>query len=115
MDLKEIYTQINGNYDEVMGRLMKEERVLKYLRKFVDNTDYESFNTSYGAEDWETAFRAIHSIKGMGLNLSITKMAELGSDVCEEVRNGAPQRDITGMVEDFRREYEAVMEVLKTL
>lgn len=36
MELRQIYEQMQGDYDSVMGRLCTEERVKKYLLKFLD-------------------------------------------------------------------------------
>ena len=115
MDLQLVYKQLNGNYNEVMSRLMKEERVFKYLKKFTANSDYADFCRGYEAHDWELAFRAVHSIKGMALNLAITELAEVSSELCETMREGEPQVDITKLVADFKVEYDLVMGVLNTL
>ena len=38
MTVKELYDQIGGNYDEVIGRLFTDELVKRILEKFLDDT-----------------------------------------------------------------------------
>lgn len=51
MNTREMYEKINGDYEEVMSRLMKEERVIKFLRKFADGNELADMQAALDAED----------------------------------------------------------------
>lgn len=105
MTVKEFYDSVGASYDEVISRLLKDERIVKYLNMFSKGTDFEDMENNLLAEKYEDAFRNIHSVKGMCLNLGITKLAAISSDLCEELRNGKPDKDISDMVKAVKEEY----------
>ena len=114
MTIKECYELVGGNYEEVMGRLMKEERVIKYLGKFKADPSYQEMLTSYAAQDWETLFRASHTLKGVCYNLSLTALGDAASNVCEAVRPGvAPETDIAPLVEVTKELYAKNIELIE--
>ena len=41
MTVKECYEKMGADYDSVMGRLRKDERVQKFLLKFLNDKSYE--------------------------------------------------------------------------
>ena len=115
MKLREFYNEIGGNYDEVIGRLMNEKRIYKYLFKFQNNDDYENMTASLENENWEDAFRFSHNLKGMGLNLGLGAMADAAVDVCEALRNGKPEKDITDMLSRLKTKYDSTLQAIGTL
>lgn len=109
MNVKEFYTKIGGDYEGVFSRMMKDERIEKFLVKFLDGTDHRELHTALEAKNYPDAFRFVHNLKGVGLNLGLTKLASVSSDLCETMRPGvAPQVDITGMLAAVDAEYEHV-------
>lgn len=86
MDVKQCYEQIGGNYDEVMSRLRTDERIKKFLLKVADDKSYELLCTSLAAHNMEDAFRAAHTMKGVCLNLSLTKLYNSACAMTEALR-----------------------------
>lgn len=118
MELKDFYSQIGGNYDEVKQRLMDDKRVLKFLNKFLDTTDYEDLQQALAAENWEDAFRFSHNLKGMALNLSLGRLAESSCELCETMRHGAPAGGMDGIAElreTVGKNYAEVIGMIPTL
>ena len=62
MTIKECYQALEGNYEEVIGRLMREKTVQKFVLKFLNDKSYELLLTSLEAGNVEDAFRAAHPI-----------------------------------------------------
>lgn len=112
MNVKEFYLQTGGNYEEVLGRLIKEERIVKYLRKFADGNDCKLICEAFENRDYEAAFRNVHNLKGVALNLGLTNLQLAASDLCEEVRNGAPNKDVSGMIENVVKVYTSDVEAI---
>ena len=79
MNLKGCYTKFGGDFDEVLGRLRREQTVLKFVYKFLDDKSFHLFEASMGNKDYEEAFRAVHTLKGICQNLSFTRLFESSS------------------------------------
>lgn len=112
MEIRDIYEKLGGNYEDVMSRLMKEERVAKYLLKFKDKDMMAAIESSLEAKDYETAFREAHNMKGVCANLSIDKLREVSSDLTEALRGGEPTVDITPLLDAVRAEYARTVEII---
>ena len=94
MTLQECYTAIGGNYDDVIGRLRSERLVQKFVLKFLADDSYNLLCRSLEEKNYEEAFRAAHTIKGVCQNLSLAKLQDSSSRLCESLRNGyTPEAD----------------------
>lgn len=69
MTLEECYRALGGSYSEVLARLVDDKMITKYLNKFIEDTCYRDIFTALENNDYETAFRAAHTLKGICLNL----------------------------------------------
>lgn len=94
MTLKDCYQYI-GNYEEAVSRLIKEDRITRYLAKFCDTTDFDAFLAALDKKDYPQAFLCIHNLKGLYLNLALTKAAQPASVLCELLRGGTPTEDLS--------------------
>ena len=70
MTLQECYAALEGDYEGVMGRLRTERLVQKFVLKFLDDGSYNLLTGSMESGNYDEAFRAAHTIKGVGQNLS---------------------------------------------
>lgn len=114
MNVKEFYAKTGGDYEGVFSRLMTDARIEKYLLKFAEGTDYNGLQESLAVQNYPDAFRFSHNLKGVSLNLGLTKMAAVSSELCEELRAGvAPKNDITGMVAAVSAEFEHICAEVK--
>ena len=52
MTLEECYGMMEGDYKGVMGRLMKEERIIRFLGKFREDNMLEPLETSIKKGVW---------------------------------------------------------------
>ena len=113
MTLKECYASLNGDYDEVMGRLRSERLVQKFVLKFLADGSYELLCASLEAGDREEAFRAAHTIKGVCANLGFSALLESSEQLTESLRDGAPPQPgeeelIRRVGEDYQRTVQAI-------
>lgn len=88
MTLKECYEAMGGNYEEVIGRLRSERLVQKFTLKFLDDESIKLLQESLKTENYEEAFRASHTIKGICQNLSFDKLLASSTALTEELRAG---------------------------
>ena len=113
MTLKECYAALGGDYDEAMGRLRSERLVQKFVLKFLSDGSYDLLCQSMETEDWGEAFRAAHTIKGVCQNLSITKLQDSSSRLCESLRNGyTPESGV--LAEEVREDYAQTVAAIQT-
>nr|WP_325180240.1 Hpt domain-containing protein [uncultured Oscillibacter sp.] len=104
MTLQECYAAMGGNYDDALGRLRSERLVQKFVLKFLADGSYDLLCRSLEEKNYEEAFRAAHTIKGVCQNLSIDKLQASSSRLCESLRNGySPEAD--ALAEEVRTDY----------
>lgn len=115
MTLLECYNAMEGDYQDMMSRLPKEEMVIKFLRKFENNNDFVQMLQAIQNEKYEDVFQLSHTLKGVCANLSMTALAKSVSEICEQVRHGAPDKDLTPLVENAQRCYEKVIAAIEQL
>lgn len=118
MNVKECYEQFGGDFEGVVGRLGKEERVSKYARMFAAGNDYQLIEESLQANQKEDAFRNVHNLKGVALNLGLTPVQKTADVLCEALRPGNPpvsDEDIAKMLEEVKTAYDGVISALGEL
>lgn len=111
MTLQDCYEKLGGNYQEVSSRLPSEKFIQKFVLKFLDDKTIELLQSAWEAEDYQEAFRAAHTIKGMCQNLSFTLLQNSSSQLTEALRDGvSPQaKDFYPQVlEDYRQTASAI-------
>lgn len=86
MTLQECYAALEGDYQEVVGRLYSEALVKKFAVKFLDDKSFQLLETSLETGSYEEAFRAAHTLKGVSQNLSFTKLYQSSSQITEALR-----------------------------
>lgn len=115
MDLKTCYQQMRGDYEAVMGRLRQEDRVRRFLLLFPKDENYQLLGEGLERKDWEQAFRAAHSLKGVALNLGLSELAQSSSELTELLRAGAPTEDPGPLYQRVREDYERTVGAIGTL
>ena len=113
MTLKECYAAMGGNYEDVISRLRSERLVQKFVLKFLNDGSYDLLCRSLEEQNYEEAFRAAHTIKGVCQNLSITKLQDSSSRLCESLRNGyTPESD--ALAAETKEDYAQTVAVIRS-
>lgn len=86
MTIQECYAALEGDYEEVLGRLYSEALVKKFVGKFLADQSFQLLESSLIAEDYDEAFRAAHTLKGVAQNLSFTRLYRSSHDITEALR-----------------------------
>lgn len=114
MNIKECYDKLGGGYEEVLGRLRSERIIQKFVLKFPGDGSYQLLLTSVKNEDWEEAFRAAHTLKGVCQNLGFTRLYRSISAMTELFRGGKREEAVQMLPqvdEDYRVTVEAIAEL----
>ena len=86
MTIQECYAALEGDYQEVLGRLYSDALVQKFVLKFLSDQSFQLLESSLKEENYEDAFRAAHTLKGFSQNLSFTKLYHSSHEITEALR-----------------------------
>lgn len=79
--------------DAALARMMGSEALLgRLLGKFTADQSCARFEEAVAADDSEAGLDAAHALKGVSGNLSMTRVFELTSQICELIRAGGVAR-----------------------
>ena len=106
MKLNEFYAAVDGNYADAMARLQNEMFVGKFLRMLPRDGSMMLLETAM----------AVHTLKGIALNLSLTKLAAACSQLTEALRGAdtIPQQARELLI-PVRQEYARIRAALEEL
>ena len=108
MNLKDCYLKFGGDFDEVLGRLRREQTVRKFVFKFLDDKSFSLFESSIGSKDYEDALRAVHTLKGICQNLSFESSSLVTNALKENDWNKA-----VDMMPKLSKDYYETINVIK--
>ncbi len=114
MTVKECYEQINGDYEGVFGRFRGDERIRKFAVKFLADGSYDSLCKNLEAADYNEAFRAAHTLKGVCQNLGFTGL-HMASDTLTEILRSHPEDYTPSMLDEVKAEYEKTSAAIQKL
>ncbi|MCR4735711.1 MAG: Hpt domain-containing protein [Treponema sp.] len=108
MDIKSFYDIIGGDYEEVLSRLATDQRIQKYLFKFLDVPDYNLLLEGLAQKDWEKSFLAAHTLKGNALNLGLGNFTNAVKELTEFLRPRIVEDEekLNTLAEKTKIEYE---------
>ena len=116
MTVQECYEAFGGNYEEVVSRLRTDERIARFLQKVVDDGSYKLLIDSIATNNVDEAFRAAHTLKGVCGNLSISRLGESSSALCEYLREKRVIDDtVSTMLPKVKEDYELTINSIKQL
>lgn len=112
MTLEECYKKMNGNYVEMVERLQNEAVVERLLLKFLSDNTMAELREAVEAGDIEASFTAVHTLKGVALNLSFTELAKAASELTEQLR---PRKEIADkkLFDKVEEAYKKVVDAIK--
>ena len=116
MTIQECYEAFGGNYQEVVSRLRTDERIARFLQRVVDDGSYKLLCDSVESGNLDEAFRAAHTLKGVCMNLSITRFAESASALTEALREKRElNAEVQQLLQKVKEDYELTISSIKQL
>lgn len=86
MELEEFYKQVGGNFEDVKRRLFNEEFIRKFVLKFKDDETFDNLIDAFNKVDYKEAFRFIHTLKGISVNLGFDDLYQASCNLTECLR-----------------------------
>ena len=108
MTLQEFYDRIGGDYKATISRLPSEALIKKFVLKYPGDPSFNQLKDALAAQDWELAFRASHTLKGVAQNLGMDRLYKTAAKdkllgtfagtnpvrvICDAVRGPKPLED----------------------
>ena len=116
MTVQECYEAFGGDYQEVFSRLRTEERITKFLSRVLSDGSYQLLLDSVASGNGDEAFRAAHTLKGLCMNLSITRFAQSASTLTETLRDNRVIDDsLNPLLDKVKEDYELTISCIKQL
>ncbi len=117
MLLKECYDSIGGSYESVKERISNDEIIKKFLIMFLSERSYGDLTKALDDENYEAAFYAAHSLKGVCANLSLDKLDEASSELTEMLRGSdgkkIDSKKCNELFEKVIEKYNDVLDAIK--
>ena len=114
MTLRECYAQFNGDFEGTLGRLCSTKLVERFALKFLADDSYAMLEEAITMGNYNDAFRAAHTLKGVCINLGFTQLYNASDELTEALRDGAKPEDET-LFEKVKNEYHRTIGLLQEL
>lgn len=87
MTLQEFYEKVGGDYADVCERLGGPEVAGPIVKMLLTDRHYQQCKQALMGDDMDTAFCAVHALKGICMNLDIKNVGEHASELTEVLRH----------------------------
>lgn len=104
MTAREFYEGIGEDYEEVLRRMLKEDRITKYILKFADVRDFDRLRAAFDADDAAGIFFVAHVIRGICLDLGFQRLGRMSGELCDSVREGKLPSELSADLAAVERE-----------
>lgn len=84
--IETLYQIAGGDYAGVIGRLRTNDRVAKFVTMFADDASYSNLVNNMADENWDEAFRAAHTLKGVSRDMGFIDLSDYASEITEALR-----------------------------
>ena len=86
-NMKNIWYNIGGNYQNVLIYLPSSTLIIKYIKKFLDDNSFTLLEKNLKEKNYKEAFLACHTLKGICANLGFGSLLKSSSIWVEELRD----------------------------
>ncbi len=116
MKLDEFFRCVGGDYGEAKARFQNDERIVRFLNMFLGDDSMQNLTNAMNTGDTTTAFRAVHTLKGVALNLGLGLLAHVSSQMTEALRGqDSMPESVRPLYEAVQKEHTAVCSALEQL
>lgn len=112
---KDVLEEGGINVKEAMQRFMNNEQLwIKFLKKFKADSSYENLVKAVEEKEWNKAFEAAHTLKGITGNLALSKLHDLVSRQTDYLRGEDNDFEAAvGMMPEITEVYENVLKLIE--
>ena len=100
---------VNSAMERFMG---DEELYIDCVTQFKNDENFEQLKAALEAEDYSSAFRFAHAIKGVCANLGLSPLFKAVAELVEPLRNGVGD-GVDELYKTFVEEYQNFIKVME--
>ncbi len=115
MLLTEFYKNIEGDYENIKGRLRSDAIIEKFVKKFLDEKSYEEMMAAANANDVQETISTSHKLKGVTANLSFDKLCNILTELLVDLRKENQTEVNMELIEKAKECYEYTIQMIKEL
>ena len=112
MTVKECYSQMGGDYNNVLSRFYDEAMIKRLLDRFIDHTSFRALEQAMTEGDTQAAFNAAHTLRGVCQSLSFTQLCGTLNPITEALRGGNIAAAAADM-DKAKREYDVTLSAIR--
>lgn len=113
MNLRELYSSEKGDYEKALYNLNGEANIKKYLKILSESSDINIAYDLYLHEKNDEAYRLIHGLKGVALNLDFQMLHLICYDLCKSINNNDnTEADFKKLINHFGELKKYIYEIL---
>lgn len=113
MNVEALYIKTGGDYAGAIHLFQTDERIMKYLKIMQNDTNLDVVCKALPQNDYETAFCAAHTIKGLALNMHLTALANKAGTLTELLRSRQAHEDILPLLAEVKQTYQTLMDCME--
>ena len=115
-EFRKIFEAYGADYNSTMARFMGNEAMyVKFLDMLFKDDNLEKLGTALGQQDYEAAFAAANTLKGVVGNMGLTPLFNAVCAIVEPLRNGKDPDGYTALYQIIRSEFLRADELRATL
>lgn len=115
MTIAQLYNEIGGDLADMTSRIPKENLIIKFIKKYAESDETAKLAAAFRENDHKRVFEISHNLKGMSANLSLKRITENISNICEAVRHGEPETDISDRIRQAEKDHELLVSLAAQL
>lgn len=109
MDVEACYAKMGADYEGAIRLFKTDERLIKYFNIIRRDTNFDTICNALAEKDYETAFRAAHTLKGLALNMHLTQLAEHAAGLTEALRSREENEEILLQFEKTKQSHQMML------
>lgn len=115
MLMEEFYEKINGDYNNIKGRLRNDILIEKFVKKFLNEKGYEELIIATDNKDIENSISAAHKLKGVAANLSFTTLYNSLTELLIQLRKEDVKDIDEVLLQNVKNDYNKIIGVIEEL
>lgn len=114
MTVFEGYILLGGDVTSDIYQSLNEKMIFKFLKKLTEDEQIQCLESAINAKDRDTAYAAAHTLKGVALNLAISRLANPLCGLTDALRAGFPQ-NAEELFQEVKTEFDYVVKVINLI
>ena len=108
------YIALGGDVTSDIYQSLSEKMLFKFLKKLTEDEQMQSLELAIGAKDRDAAYAAAHTLKGVALNLSLSRLSNPLCGLTDALRAGFPQ-NAEELFQEVKTEFDYAVKVINLI